>query len=238
MIHEKSNFPKPGDMRKEVYDTNNSGTVDNAELVNGHTVESDVPDGAVFTDTTYTEATGEKAGLLSASDKTKLDSLEFDEEITENSGKLVTSGAVYAALSSKQDTLTVDEEPTEDSANMLSSGAVFNALSGKQDMMTVDGAPTEGSTNPVASGGVYTALAGKQDMLTVDGAPTEGSTNPVASGGVYTALAGKQDRIQSASVIRVYLNGQEMDIASALNAIVGLTGTEQNVVFSCDQTSE
>lgn len=208
MIHEKSNFPKPGDMRKEVYDTNNSGTVDNAELVNGHTVESDVPDGAVFTDTTYTEATGEKAGLLSASDKTKLDSLEFDEEITENSGKLVTSGAVYAALSSKQDTLTVDEEPTEDSANMLSSGAVFNALSGKQDMMTVDGAPTEGSTNPVASGGVY------------------------------TALAGKQDRIQSASVIRVYLNGQEMDIASALNAIVGLTGTEQNVVFSCDQTSE
>jgi hypothetical protein len=208
MIHEKSNFPKPGDMRKEVYDTNNSGTVDNAELVNGHTVESDVPDGAVFTDTTYTEATGEKAGLLSASDKTKLDSLEFDEEITENSGKLVTSGAVYAALSSKQDTLTVDEEPTEDSANMLSSGAVFNALSGKQDMMTVDGAPTEGSTNPVASGGVY------------------------------TALAGKQDKIQSASVIRVYLNGQEMDIASALNAIVGLTGTEQNVVFSCDQTSE
>jgi hypothetical protein len=208
MIHEKSNFPKPGDMRKEVYDTNNSGTVDNAERVNGHTVESDVPDGAVFTDTTYTEATGEKAGLLSASDKTKLDSLEFDEEITENSGKLVTSGAVYAALSSKQDTLTVDEEPTEDSANMLSSGAVFNALSGKQDMMTVDGAPTEGSTNPVASGGVY------------------------------TALAGKQDKIQSASVIKVYLNGQEMDIASALNAIVGLTGTEQNVVFSCDQTSE
>jgi hypothetical protein len=208
MIHEKSNFPKPGDMRKEVYDTNNSGTVDNAELVNGHTVEADVPAGAVFTDTTYTEATGEKAGLLSASDKTKLDSLEFDEEITENSGKLVTSGAVYAALSSKQDTLTVDEEPTEDSANMLSSGAVFNALSGKQD------------------------------MLTVDGAPTEGSTNPVASGGVYTALAGKQDKIQSASVIRVYLNGQEMDIASALNAIVGLTGTEQNVVFSCDQTSE
>jgi hypothetical protein len=208
MIHEKSNFPKPGDMRKEVYDTNNSGTVDNAELVNGHTVESDVPDGAVFTDTTYTEATGEKAGLLSASDKSKLDSLEFDEEITENSGKLVTSGAVYAALSSKQDTLTVDEEPTEDSANMLSSGAVFNALSGKQDMMTVDGAPTEGSTNPVASGGVY------------------------------TALAGKQDKIQSASVIKVYLNGQEMDIASALNAIVGLTGTEQNVVFSCDQTSE
>jgi hypothetical protein len=208
MTHEKSNFPKPGDMRKEVYDTNNSGTVDNAELVNGHTVESDVPDGTVFTDTTYTEATGEKAGLLSASDKTKLDSLEFDEEITENSGKLVTSGAVYAALSSKQDTLTVDEEPTEDSANMLSSGAVFNALSGKQDMMTVDGAPTEGSTNPVASGGVY------------------------------TALAGKQDKIQSASVIKVYLNGQEMDIASALNAIVGLTGTEQNVVFSCDQTSE
>ena len=40
-----------GDMMKAVYDQNNNGIVDNAEKVNGHTVESDVPAGAVFTDT-------------------------------------------------------------------------------------------------------------------------------------------------------------------------------------------
>lgn len=43
-----------GDMLKSTYDTDNDGVVDNAELANGHTVLSDVPANAVFTDTTYT----------------------------------------------------------------------------------------------------------------------------------------------------------------------------------------
>lgn len=43
-----------GDMSKSVYDTDNNGIVDNAEKVNNHTVKSDVPENAVFTDTTYT----------------------------------------------------------------------------------------------------------------------------------------------------------------------------------------
>lgn len=40
-----------GDMSKSTYDTSNNGIVDNAELVNGLTVETAVPSGAVFTDT-------------------------------------------------------------------------------------------------------------------------------------------------------------------------------------------
>lgn len=47
-----------GDMLKSVYDTDNDGIVDNAEKVNNHTVESDVPANAQFTDTTYTAGTG------------------------------------------------------------------------------------------------------------------------------------------------------------------------------------
>lgn len=42
-----------GDMLKSVYDTNNSGVVDNSEKVNNHTVLKDVPADAVFTDTVY-----------------------------------------------------------------------------------------------------------------------------------------------------------------------------------------
>lgn len=42
-----------GDMLKAIYDTNNNGIVDNAERVNNHTVEKDVPSNAVFTDTIY-----------------------------------------------------------------------------------------------------------------------------------------------------------------------------------------
>jgi len=44
-------------MEKTDYDTNNSGVVDNAEKVNGKTVQSDVPANAVFTDTTLTAGT-------------------------------------------------------------------------------------------------------------------------------------------------------------------------------------
>lgn len=45
-------------MKKSVYDTNDSGVVDNAEKVNGKTVESDVPANAVFTDTTLSAGSG------------------------------------------------------------------------------------------------------------------------------------------------------------------------------------
>ena len=47
-----------GDMNTSIYDTNVNGIVDNAEKVNNHTVNSDVPANAVFTDTTYTAGTG------------------------------------------------------------------------------------------------------------------------------------------------------------------------------------
>lgn len=64
-----------GDMLKSMYDKNNSGIVDNAEKVNGFTVGVNVPADAVFTDTTYSNATTSKDGLQSAADKTKLDAL-------------------------------------------------------------------------------------------------------------------------------------------------------------------
>jgi len=46
-----------GDMLKSVYDTDDSGVIDNAEKVNNLTVETAVPVGAVFTDTVYTHPT-------------------------------------------------------------------------------------------------------------------------------------------------------------------------------------
>ena len=49
---------------------------DNATKVNSHTVNSDVPANAKFTDTTYAAATNSAAGLMTAAQKTKLDGLE------------------------------------------------------------------------------------------------------------------------------------------------------------------
>ena len=47
-----------GDMSKVIYDQNNNGIVDNSELVNGLTVLTAVPAGAVFTDTQLVPAQG------------------------------------------------------------------------------------------------------------------------------------------------------------------------------------
>lgn len=46
------NLNSQGGMLKTTYDKNNNGIVDNAEKVNNHTVNSDVPYNAIFTDTT------------------------------------------------------------------------------------------------------------------------------------------------------------------------------------------
>jgi len=44
-----------GDMSKSTYDTDNNGIVDNSTLVNGLTVYTAVPSGALFTDTVYSD---------------------------------------------------------------------------------------------------------------------------------------------------------------------------------------
>ena len=67
------------DMRTSVYDPDGDGFIDiakqadNADTVNNLTVETAVPENAVFTDTTYNEASITEAGLMSSTDKMKLD---------------------------------------------------------------------------------------------------------------------------------------------------------------------
>lgn len=54
---------------------------DNADTVNNLTVETAVPANAVFTDTTYNNATTSADGLMSSSDKTKLDGIEAGAQV-------------------------------------------------------------------------------------------------------------------------------------------------------------
>lgn len=62
-----------GAMQKSVYDADGDGVVDNASKVNGHTVESDVPSDAVFTDTVYDDAELKASVETNASSITALD---------------------------------------------------------------------------------------------------------------------------------------------------------------------
>lgn len=53
-----------GDMLKSEYDKNGNGIVDNAEKVNGFTVETNVPANAKFTDTIYTHPTSHPYSMI------------------------------------------------------------------------------------------------------------------------------------------------------------------------------
>ena len=80
-IDENLEASKSGDMLRSVYDKDRDGVVDlakqadNAAKVNGKTVGTSVPENAVFTDTTYKDASVTEAGLMSAGDKVKLNGI-------------------------------------------------------------------------------------------------------------------------------------------------------------------
>lgn len=60
------------DMFKAQYDADGDGIVDNAKMVNGHTVETDVPENANFS---YEPASESDPGLMSSEDYVKLQSV-------------------------------------------------------------------------------------------------------------------------------------------------------------------
>lgn len=79
-----------------------------ADTVNGHTVDADVPADAKFTDTTYDAATQTEDGLMSAEDKTKLDGIEeganktvVDTALSGTSTNPVQNKVINAALNGK-----------------------------------------------------------------------------------------------------------------------------------------
>lgn len=78
-----------GDMLKSVYDTNDNGIVDNAEKVNNHTVNKDVPSNAVFTDTIYDDTA--LAGRVSALESGKQDVLNAGTNINISNNTISTS---------------------------------------------------------------------------------------------------------------------------------------------------
>lgn len=102
----------------------NSLPWDDAATTNGHTVNSDVPEGAKFTDTTYTAATTSANGLMSAADKSKLDGIGTGSNVKSVNGK---TGAVTLA---KSDVGLGNVDNTKDADKPIST-AVQTALDAK-----------------------------------------------------------------------------------------------------------
>ena len=125
----------------------------NSDTVNNHTVETDVPTDAVFTDTTYESVTQTEDGLMSAADKAKLDGVEkgatktlIDIELSSTSTNPVQNKVVTDALNNKAD-------------KSKYSDTTINV--GRKDGTTVGAYSTAEGRDTTASG--YTSHAEGQD---------------------------------------------------------------------------
>ena len=119
----------------------------NSSTVNGHTVNADVPSGAKFTDTTYGIATSSTDGLMSKTDKAKLDGID-PSAITTNAANIKKNADEIAKLNS-----ATGDSIGEATMNFTSSDVA-------------DGSATAWTSVPaLASGEKHSAILGKVSQM-------------------------------------------------------------------------
>lgn len=96
-----------------------------------YALNATVPSNAVFTDTTYSNATTSAAGLMSASDKTKLNGIATGAEVNVQSDWNVTSTSSDAFIKNKPTIPTRTSQLTNDSGFITDAGVTsFNGSTG------------------------------------------------------------------------------------------------------------
>lgn len=158
----------------------------------GSTITLKGSDGSTSTvsdsNTTYTAATTSKNGLMSTTDKTKLDGIATGAEVNQNAFSNVVIGSTTIAADAKTDTLTVvagsnitlTPDATNDKITIAATDTTYgNATTSAAGLMT---AAMVTKLNGIATGA---------NKTTVDTSLSSSSTNPVQNKVIYNALAGK-----------------------------------------------
>jgi hypothetical protein len=111
-----SNVPLLANLNDYIEKTNNLETdVNNVResvagietKIGNHTIESDVPADAVFTDTTYSPADENNDGLLTSEMYTKIDNIESGAEVNQNAFSSIVSGGQTVTANSKTDIINL-----------------------------------------------------------------------------------------------------------------------------------
>ena len=131
----------------------------NADTVNNHTVESNVPTDAVFTDTTYETVTQTEDGLMSAADKAKLDGVEIgatktliDIELSSTSTNPVQNKVVTDALNNKADKSKYGDTTINVGRKASTTVGAYSTAEGYQTTASENSSHAEGYQT-MASGG-------------------------------------------------------------------------------------
>jgi hypothetical protein len=91
----------------------------NAATVNSHTVDANVPANAVFTDTTYSDATTSERGLMSANDKSRLNAAVTNVAVSDAG----ITRTVSATATEKSITIGLDQKVIERTITGLAAGS-------------------------------------------------------------------------------------------------------------------
>ena len=191
------NVDNTADADKSVKHATSADSATNATKVNNHTVNSDVPSGAKFTDTTYSAATTSKMGLVKPDGTTitadedgtlhGVAKVTVDTALSSTSTNPVQNKVVNAAIVKKADTLFYDK-----SANTLSLKSGSTTLSSVEIKSgggaTITPKPTvnpqiknddkkvvitwQDPTNTVIEGSTFSTWAGTKLVMKESGYPT------------------------------------------------------------------
>lgn len=144
-----------------------------------------------WTDTTYSEATTSVAGLMSATDKAKLDGIEEGADKTNVSASLAEGTLVATINGTSIYAPTAGEPVTYDVATSSSVGLVALGSDTRQTVAAEDVSAEEGRTYAVqlnANNQMVVNVPWSDTVVEVDSTPTEGSTNAVSSGTMYLQI--------------------------------------------------
>ena len=149
----------------------------NSTTVNGHTVNSNVPANAKFTDTVYNDATTKSSGLMSASDKTTIENLK-NGAVTGIKGNAETKYRTGNVNITAEDIgINVDSALSSTSENPVQNKVVAAALDGKMPVYSHNGGTFDAddfilpAIHFISSGGTNLPASCSGGVLLVDGSP-------------------------------------------------------------------
>lgn len=214
---------------KELYISNTEEPVNKnttyAISKSGSTITLTGSDGSTSTvsdsNTTYSAATTSKNGLMSSTDKSKLDGIATGAEVNQNAFSNIVIGSTTIAADAETDTLT-----------LVAGSNVTLTPDATNDKITIAATNTTYSDATTSAAGLMTAamvtklngIATGATKTTIDSSLSSSSTNPVQNKVIYTALAGKA----ATSDIPTNLSDLTNDIIEAIDeaTILSIVGTD------------
>ena len=165
-----------GDMKKSVYDTNDNNSVDNAEKVNGFTVGTSVPAGAVFSDSQTLSVSGSTLAITGGNSVTLPSGGSDDQTAGEVSYSNSTSGLAAENVQSAIDEIAASGSTDDQQITDFSlSGSSLNLTLEDGGSETVDLSSLAGSGGTDDQQVTDFSLSGNILTLTLE----DGGTNTV-----------------------------------------------------------